>query len=491
VNHPQRLGKYQITEVLGEGAMGVVYKGYDPDIRRSVALKTIRRELSDAADLDGGVAGRFVNEARAGGRLSHPGIVAVYDFGEDAGVKFIAMEYVDGQSLARYASGGVRFSDSDIPGVMIQLLDAIAHAHEQGVWHRDIKPANVIMTRAGRLKVADFGIARIDGSGLTQVTMLIGTPGYMAPEQFLGSAIDHRVDIYAAGVVLYLLLTGRLPFSGPSEALMYKVVHEPPLPPSAVEGVVRPRFYDALIATALAKDPAQRFASAAAFKQALVHAVGHPIDEAAWDKTIIAAAVPARAAVAVPDPGSVQASAGSGSSVGPAPTGWDRSVLAQAEAALAKHVGPLAAVLVRRAARDCSDLPALYAKLAEQITSATGRAAFWSQTSGLRGAPAAEGAVRLAGTAIGRETRLPVPPASSTKPVGEPASHPVAEPVGEALVAQATRALALQLGPIASAITKRAAAQHLPREAFFQTIAAAVTDPVRREKLLADLQQLR
>ncbi|MDE2081277.1 MAG: serine/threonine protein kinase, partial [Burkholderiales bacterium] len=294
MNHPTRLGKYQITEVLGEGAMGVVYKGFDPDIRRTVALKTIRRALGEGEGTEFGasIAGRFVNEAQAGGRLSHPGIVAVYDFGEDRGVKFIAMEYVEGQSLARYASNGVRFTDADVPGIMSQLLDAIEHAHQQGVWHRDIKPANVIMTRAGRLKVADFGIARIDGGGLTQVTMMIGTPGYMAPEQFLGRGIDHRVDIYAAGVVLYLLLTGRLPFTGPPESLMYKVVHEAPLPPSEVEGAQRPRFYDQLVATALAKDPAQRYASAAAFKHALVRAVGQPIDEAAWDKTIIAAPSP-------------------------------------------------------------------------------------------------------------------------------------------------------------------------------------------------------
>ncbi|HEY8710130.1 MAG TPA: serine/threonine-protein kinase, partial [Burkholderiaceae bacterium] len=386
MKHPTSLGKYLITEVIGEGAMGIVYKGFDPDIRRTVALKTIRQQLGDDSEFGTTVSGRFVNEAQAAGRLSHPGIVAVYDFGEDHGVKYMAMEYVEGQSLSRYASSGVWFTDSDIPGIMSQLLDAIEHAHQQGVWHRDIKPANVIMTRAGRLKVADFGIARIDGSGLTQATMMIGTPGYMAPEQFLGRTIDHRVDIYAAGVVLYLLLTGHLPFTGPPEALMYKVVHEPPLPPSEVDGARRPRFYDALVATALAKDPNQRFPSAAVFKDALVRAVGQPIDEAAWDKTIIAAPAPRAPS---PSGAGVAPGPGASGSSAAAVTGWDHAVLSQAESSLAKFVGPLAGVLVRRAARECADVPTLYAKLADQITSATARAAFLGHATGSGSVPAA------------------------------------------------------------------------------------------------------
>ena len=475
MKHPGSLGKYQITEVLGEGAMGIVYKGFDPDLRRTVALKTIRQQLGDDSEFGTTLSGRFVNEAQAGGRLSHPGIVAVYDFGEERGVKYMAMEYVEGQSLSRYASSGVHFTDTDIPGIMSQLLDAIEHAHQQGVWHRDIKPANVIMTRAGRLKVADFGIARIDGSGLTQATMMIGTPGYMAPEQFLGRAIDHRVDIYAAGVVLYLLLTRRLPFTGPPEALMYKVVHEPPVPPSEVDGVRRPRFYDALVATALAKDPNQRFPSAAAFKDALVRAVGQPIDDAAWEKTIIAAPAP-QALAPVPSSGAGVApgSGVSGSAAGLGVTGWDPAVLSQAEASLAKFVGPLAGVLVRRAARECSDAATLYAKLADQITSTTARAAFLGHATGT-------GSVQAVAT--------PAPIDARAAPAG--AAAPAGEPVSAALIAQATRLLAQQVGPIASTIVKRAAAQGAHRDAFFQALAAAVADRARRERLMADLTQLR
>ena len=230
--------------------MGVVYKGFDPDIKRTVALKTIRRQFGAASE--GTAAARFRNEAQAAGRLTHPGIVAVYDFGEDEDVAFIAMEFVEGHTLAHYLANKLRFTDEDIPGVICQVLDALDHAHEQGVWHRDIKPANIIMARNGKLKVADFGIARIEDAGLTQANVMIGTPTYMAPEQFLGTPMDRRVDVYATGVLLYLLLTGRPPFMGSQEQLMYKVVHEAPVLPRQVEGANRPHFYDAILARALA-----------------------------------------------------------------------------------------------------------------------------------------------------------------------------------------------------------------------------------------------
>ena len=177
----QRLGKYEITEVLGTGAMGVVYKGFDPGIRRTVAIKTIRRELIESDGPAGRMLARFRNEAQAAGRLAHPGIVAVYDYGEDAEVAYIAMEYVEGNSLREYFSRGTRFTERDAISIMSQLLEALAHAHERRVWHRDIKPANLIVMRSGRVKVADFGIARIEASELTQTGAVMGSQGTWLP----------------------------------------------------------------------------------------------------------------------------------------------------------------------------------------------------------------------------------------------------------------------------------------------------------------------
>ena len=179
-----------------------------------------------------------------------------------------------------------------------QLLEALDHAHERGVWHRDVKPANLIMTRAGKLKVADFGIARVDSAGLTQANSVIGTPMYMAPEQFVGAAIDRRVDIYAAGVVLYQLIAGRAPFIGTPEALMYKVVHEVAPPPSLVDGANRTDRFDAVIATAMDKRPERRFASAAAFRDAMIAAAAAPVSPTVSDETIVAIPLRSKPAVA-------------------------------------------------------------------------------------------------------------------------------------------------------------------------------------------------
>ncbi len=475
MNHPARLGKYDITGVLGEGAMGVVYKAFDPDIRRAVALKTIRKQLIDGSDFAASIAARFRNEAQAAGRLAHPGIVGVYEYGEAQDIAYIAMEFVEGQSIARYLASQVRFTDTDIPGLMSQLLDALEHAHSQGVWHRDIKPANVILSAGARLKVADFGIARIDAGGLTQTQMMIGTPSYMAPEQFLGQPIDARVDIYGAGVLLYVLLTGQPPFAGAPEALMYKVVHEPPLPPSQVDGAQRPRLYDDIVATALAKDPAQRYASARAFKQALVSAVGQPIDDTGWEKTIVR--VPLRPSAAPLPPASATERVTGGSSQGTQlPQAFDRGVLDQAQTLLANYVGPLATVLVRRAARECDTPAALYARLANQVTDPAARQAFLGRVSTLGATGAGAHPIGSgSGSGSGRATQV-----SSRPPVA----------LSETLLARAQQLLARHVGPIAKIVVKNAAAQATDRAAFVARLADSVPDAAARAQLIAELDRV-
>jgi serine/threonine-protein kinase len=284
---PSQLGKYEITEVLGTGAMGVVYKGFDPGIRRIVAIKTIRRELITGDRPATAMLARFRNEARAAGRLSHPGIVAVHDYGEDAEVAYIAMEYVEGNSLREYFGRGARFGERDAVSIMSQLLEALAHAHERRVWHRDIKPANLIVMMNGRVKVADFGIARIEASDLTQTGAVMGSPGYMAPEQYAAREIDHRADLFAAGVVFYQLLTNTKPFVGTQEQIAYAVCHTQPPKPSTVDPGHAWQRYDAILANALAKKPEERYQSAETFLAAILDAHAAPVSPAVSEETII------------------------------------------------------------------------------------------------------------------------------------------------------------------------------------------------------------
>ncbi len=259
---PAKLGKYQIRRELGRGAMGVVYEGFDPLIERVVAIKTIRPDQLDegAADL----LARFRREAQAAGRLNHPGIVSIYEFGEDGGVAFIAMEFVKGKELKSLFDENRRFADKDIARIMGEILAALEHAHRAGVTHRDMKPANVILLEDGKVKVADFGLARIETSDLTQAGTVMGTPTYMSPEQFLGTPADGRSDIFSCGVMLYQFLTGERPFTGAATTIMRKVLGEDPLPPSQLNTLLAPGW-DAVVKRAIAKKPAERYPSAAAF----------------------------------------------------------------------------------------------------------------------------------------------------------------------------------------------------------------------------------
>jgi tRNA A-37 threonylcarbamoyl transferase component Bud32 len=285
---PDRLGKYEIVEVLGKGAMGVVYKAFDPDIHRTVAIKTIRKELVDDRERAAMMFARFKNEARAAGRLSHPGIVAVHDYGDTGDLTYIAMEFVQGMSLRDYFNRGTRFQEHDIVSIMAQLLEALQHAHEQGVWHRDIKPANLIVMNNGRVKIADFGIAKVDTSQLTQTGLVMGSPGYMAPEQYSGGTVDWRADLFAAGVVMYQLLTGMRAFAGTTEQMAYKVCHVTPPAVSEADPGRGWERYDPVIARALAKEPDARFQSAESFRAAILEAYAAPVSPTVSEETIIA-----------------------------------------------------------------------------------------------------------------------------------------------------------------------------------------------------------
>lgn len=481
MSHPERLGKYRITGVLGEGAMGVVYRGFDPDIRRLVALKTIRRQLGEGAHAVE-TAARFRNEAQAAGRLLHPGIVGVYDFGDDGRIAYIAMEYVEGRTLAHYLANRQRFGEADIACLIGQVLDALQHAHEHGVWHRDVKPSNVIITPQGRAKIADFGIARTENSGLTMANSVLGTPMYMAPEQFTGRNIDHRIDLYATGVLLYQLVAGRPPFVGSPEVLMYKVVNDLPPPPSGVEGEARTARFDGIAARALAKDPAQRFAAAHAFRQALIDALGQPLPGTLSPESIVDAGQAFAPTERIPAGMSTSVPTGTGIT-GEPPAHLDAAELAQVEAALARHVGPMAKVMVRRTARQVRDIAELYAALAEQITSSSAREAFLGQAS--KSGHATGGTHGSGGSRTPQDAAAgPVGTTAFTAPIGRGSL-----PVGDAWLEQAVKLLLGHVGPIAKVMVRRAAERSRQRETLIQEFVAAVPE-AQRAKLLAELQKL-
>ncbi len=257
----QNFGRYKIVEQIGSGAMGAVYKAVDPMMDRDVAIKTILTHAIEGPQ-SGEFLDRFFREARAAGRLAHPGIVTMYDVSEHEGTPFLVMEYVAGRNLQSILQQGERMEIDRIYDVSIQLAEALDYAHKNGVIHRDIKPSNILMTPDGRVKIADFGVARLAESQMTFTGgQLLGTPAFMAPEQFTGVRIDGRADLFAAGVVIYWMVTGDKPFTGDTLlAVQYKVVNTDPVPPRVLNPVVS-RSLEAVVLKALAKDPAERYQS--------------------------------------------------------------------------------------------------------------------------------------------------------------------------------------------------------------------------------------
>ncbi|MDO9385419.1 MAG: serine/threonine-protein kinase [Thiobacillus sp.] len=261
------IGRYEVVATLGQGAMGTVYKAVDPLIERTVAIKTINLNLSkeERAEFEE----RFYREAKSAGRLNHPNIVTIYDVGEADDIAYIAMEYLDGESLREMLDSGVVLPVGMIGKIAARIAGALDYAHKNHVVHRDIKPANIMITPGRDVKIMDFGIAQIPTGSRTQLGTVLGSPKYMAPEQVAGQATDGRTDIFALGVVLYEMLTGTTPFNGDNlSAIMYKVLNEDPAPPSTVNPRV-PAFFDRIIRRALAKQPQDRYQTAGEFARDL------------------------------------------------------------------------------------------------------------------------------------------------------------------------------------------------------------------------------
>lgn len=256
---PKKIGRYEILGELGKGAMGVVYKGRDPIIGRLVAIKTIRFDrLYEAQEIEG-LKERFFIEAQAAGKLIHPHIVTIFDVGEDRGLSFMAMEFVEGEPLSKFTNKERLLPLEKTIKLISESAEALDFAHRQGIVHRDIKPANIMLTPNGQAKVMDFGIAKLPTSTLTQTGSILGTPAYMSPEQISGRDLDGRSDLFSLGCVFYELLTGTRPFKGENlSALSYQITQGTPLLPSELNQQI-PSILDVFIFKALAKSPQQRF----------------------------------------------------------------------------------------------------------------------------------------------------------------------------------------------------------------------------------------
>lgn len=447
---PPRIGRYRIDGVIGRGAMGVVYLAHDEGIDRRVALKTIHRRLLEGTDGAEWLE-RFRREVRAAGRCLHPNIVTVFEYGEQDGVPYIVMEYVQGRELREYLKERQPMPLANAVAVIVQVLHALGHAHASGVVHRDVKPGNIILLVDGQVKVTDFGIARLESTeGMTQYGMTVGTPSYMAPEQFGGREADRRADLYATGVVLFELLTGVRPYVGRSAGdLMYQVLNEAPRRAT----VLNPRLpteLEAVFDKALAKRPAERFQDAAEFVAALENLRLVERDTAANGSTVIRV-VPIQA----PEP----------PPLGAVP-GWDPAMLVQAEQWLVELLGPVAKVMVRRAAQQVGSPAELVQTLTAAIPGESERLLFQRRMRTVAG-----------GTATGMGTH------SGSSLMQSQMSGSLG-PFDQNLLETVRKELAVHLGPIAKVLVRQAAAKvQTPRE-LYQRLAEHIPTAAERAAFL-------
>lgn len=481
----EQLGKYRIDGILGKGSMGVVYKAFDPGIERVVALKTIRKEMfseREQADL----IGRFKNEAQAAGRLAHPNIVTVFDYGEDAESAYIAMEYVEGTPLDALVQPGQADNLPRTLAWMGDLLQGLDYAHARGVVHRDIKPGNLLVTVGAQVKISDFGVARIESSTLTQAGSMIGTPSYMSPEQFRGEAVDGRADVFSSGVVLYQLLTGARPFSGTTTIVMQQILNQHPAPPSAVLPALGTRF-DAVIARALAKSPADRFATARDFHDALLAAAGADGQDpdatrlGGDDRTLLAAGLPVFDAARAQGASGTLPGATMGGSHIVTMTPWKREAFPEVETLLARQIGPMARYLLKKVADKADSLDALGALLLPHIPSDLGRVQFQDALvlvgKKLEASGTGSGVVR---TPTSMRTGG-VTATGANQPAVQAASG-----FDQAFADASALKLVNLIGPIGRVVAKRAMKSTTDRHAFLQLLASHIDNAGERARFLAE-----
>lgn len=452
-----RVGKYRVDGLVGRGSVGVVYKGYDGQIDRPVAIKSLRLDLLSSVADRTNLLKRFSMEARSAGRCVHPNIVTVFDYVEQDDTPYIVMEFVDAGTLENVINSGTMVPLRQIGEIMVQLVSALEHAHSKGIVHRDVKPANILCPTATSIKVTDFGVARFDAIGLTNPNGIgaIGTPNYMSPEQFLGRPVDGRSDLYAAGVILFEMLTGAKPFVARElTELMRKLLNDRPPRLSTL----RPGHWqhlDEVVQRALARNPDDRYQTGGEFIDALNAAIEATGTDKRPSLDLTSISLKRKTKSGKAQSGSSQNASDHSKTMSAKLTS---ETLGAMEIALAHCIGPIARVVLKKASEEATDPDILLSSLSEQIP-------VEFEASRFR---------ELAERMIRADTGI--------------AGMQLDAMISAADVAAANTALLPLIGPIASVLVKKIAQKSLGHEDFHQMLAQYIPDEAQRTDFLAKMK---
>jgi serine/threonine protein kinase len=445
---PEKIAKYAIEGILGSGAMGVVYKAYDEQIDRPVAIKVLHEHLRRGGDGDE-LAARFLQEARAAARCLHPNIVTIFDFGSD-GAPYIVMEYVQGVELRSFLKANIDLPFASAVDITVQVLDALGYAHNKGVVHRDIKPDNIILLESGAVKVSDFGVARLDTSDLTGTGFMIGTPSYMSPEGLQGKHVDARSDLFSAGVVLFELVS-RQRFNRDISLRqnLDKIKTGESLTSKNLGKIQR------ILGRALQNAAADRFQSAGEFMEQL-----QQMDDMDTQATVVFVPQAQQATRILPgQPDSTSA--------------WDSEQLSSLEQSLAVYVGPMAKLLVKKSLRNAQTFDGLIEQLILHIPTEIERSQFKMavQRSGVTNPYATTGAKPAMGTSG------PVKPAQEKKPAA-------GQEISEAKQLALNEILAFYTGPIAQRLIRKYLPECVDFSQLVNACARHILDVKERQQFL-------
>jgi eukaryotic-like serine/threonine-protein kinase len=443
-----RVGKYRVDEVIGRGAVGVVYRGYDELIDRPLAIKTLRPEVLSEMGFNSEILKRFAAEARSAGRCLHPNIVTVFDYVEHDGAPYIIMEYVNAGTLDNVIKSGALLPIQQVGEIMNQLLMALEHAHANGIIHRDIKPANILCPSATTIKVGDFGVAHIESLELTRThgVSAIGTPNYMAPERFLGRPADARSDLFSAAVILYQLLTGTKPFvAADMPELVRKLTTQPPPPLTNIRTDL-PAAFDHLVKKALSRNPDDRFQSASAFIEGINAAIDTlgSAKQLPMDLTKYSSKTPKDPAPHHNDTMNQTMAERLGG-----------NTLEALERSLARSLGPIARLVLRKASQEATTTDILLTSLSRNFKIEADATRFRAEAERLLRDDLGVAGVQL----------------------------DILVTAGE--IDDAIQLLLPILGPMARVLVNRTAKTAVGREDFYERLASHVTKPADRKRLLA------